>query len=411
VTRDDTISQQYLGLAFAMFGTVALIVYGTLYPFRFALPGELTLADTWRALAFRPSSRGDLVANVLLYAPFGGLLTLVLARKPNHWPPATPSRRASSLLLNGLLVAGAALALSVCLECIQTVAPQRVASLTDVAMNVIGAACGIVAAAAYLSHGWQPGRIGWSAEPGSLVALSAVGLWVLAASLPWVPTLDLQKYKDALKPLVDSQRLDGTRVFGEFAGWLVVAFALLEIVGRARQLYVLLAVLSVTLVAQVVIVDNRLTPEELLGAALASALVAFPQKWPPRLAATCLAALLAAAYIADGLTPFTFSPIPSPFGWIPFLGTLESGSPLGVAASWLEKLFAFVALAWLLRRASASIRASIAVVGFLVLGVEILQRYVPGRTAEITDPIVAVATTALLLNLQHAVRVPGAASR
>ena len=62
---------------------VAAILYGSLYPFAFHATGSITNAleyffGTWNQL---PRSRGDLIANVLLYIPLGLTLSLSLSRR------------------------------------------------------------------------------------------------------------------------------------------------------------------------------------------------------------------------------------------------------------------------------------------------------------------------------------------
>src|SRR4051812_47708886 len=70
-------------LRYALVATVLLaIVYGSLYPFLFGDSGSLAadlrhLAGTWRRA---PQSRGDTLANLLLYMPLGLTLALALGR-------------------------------------------------------------------------------------------------------------------------------------------------------------------------------------------------------------------------------------------------------------------------------------------------------------------------------------------
>jgi VanZ family protein len=408
VTAARRVDRRRVGLRTAVVGTIALIVYGSLYPFHFDVPWTEAGPDSWKVLTFQPSSKGDLLANLLLYAPFGAVFTLLLGRWSSGGEPRRSVLLFRALIVTALLVAGAALALSLGLEMLQTLESERVASLTDVAMNVLGALAGATLVAATGTAHY--GRPGFAASIGSVAPLVIVGVWALGASLPWVPTLDWQKYKDALKPLVDGRSLDSVPVLFELTGWLVVAFVLRELTGRANRLPALLALLAVTLLAQIVVADNALSPEELLGAGLALILVVSVPDGPPRLSAASLAVLLAASFVIDGLAPFAFSSVPSPFGWVPFRGTLESGSPLGAIATWFEKAFVYVALSWLLLRAGAAAGTSITMVGVIVLGVEQLQRYVPGRTPEITDPLVALLVSTLFLLCRdgtHTWGVPG----
>ena len=54
-----------------------LIVYVSLYPFRF-VPDGPALADALRSLSWARAGRGDMFNNVLLYVPFGFCVALVI---------------------------------------------------------------------------------------------------------------------------------------------------------------------------------------------------------------------------------------------------------------------------------------------------------------------------------------------
>src|SRR4051812_11620322 len=62
---------RWLGVA-----SLILILYGSLSPFHFSDSGPLNLFDLVRSLRFQKTSRGDLVANLLLYMPLGLCLML-----------------------------------------------------------------------------------------------------------------------------------------------------------------------------------------------------------------------------------------------------------------------------------------------------------------------------------------------
>src|SRR5688500_5220450 len=105
--------------------TVILILYGSLYPFRFSALGDIGLWELVSGLTFQRASRGDLVANLLLYVPLGLCLTLSW---PTHW------RRSSALVWSVAL----GTLLSVLIELLQVHASLRVSSLTDVLFNAAG---------------------------------------------------------------------------------------------------------------------------------------------------------------------------------------------------------------------------------------------------------------------------------
>jgi hypothetical protein len=89
------------------------------------------------------------------------------------------------------------------------------------------------------------------------------------------------------------------------------------------------------------------------------------------------------------LRPFYFLAVPQPFSWTPFAGTLESSRASAIVII-TRKAFDYGALVWALRYAGMPyVRAGLAVAA--MLGVtEAIQTYLPGRTPEITDPLLAL---------------------
>ena len=80
--RESDITRNF---AFATIIITAVILHGSLYPYNFRVPlGPIgpfqALLETWNS---PPTSFGDLVANILLYIPFGlfGVLALKTSRK------------------------------------------------------------------------------------------------------------------------------------------------------------------------------------------------------------------------------------------------------------------------------------------------------------------------------------------
>jgi VanZ family protein len=120
----------------------ALIVYASLYPFTgWRLPG----VSVWSFLA-RPFPHWwtgfDLVSNLVGYLPLGGLLFGALVR--SGWSTA---RAGSAAVLSGAL-------LSFVMETLQNFLPQRVPSNVDLALNIAGTAGGALAGMALHTLGW-----------------------------------------------------------------------------------------------------------------------------------------------------------------------------------------------------------------------------------------------------------------
>ena len=113
-----------------------------------------------------------------------------------------------------------------------------------------------------------------------------------------------------------------------------------------------------------------------------------------------LAALMLAALILLELAPFRFSAVPQPFSWIPLAGFIETGPDWG-AVVFLKKSFWYGAAVWALAEAGAGHLWSALGVSILLGTLEWAQRYLPGRTPEITEPVLALLVALLLYLFQQ----------
>ena len=95
---------------------IGLIVYVSLYPFRFAADGP-SCVDALQALTWMRAARGDMFNNLLLYVPFGFCVALLIEPRLG---------RLAGIVLGILL--GAVLSLG--LELLQASVAPRVSSLT-----------------------------------------------------------------------------------------------------------------------------------------------------------------------------------------------------------------------------------------------------------------------------------------
>ena len=360
--------------------SVVLILYGSLFPFRVRTDVDLGLIDAIRTLEFKATTRGDVVANLLLYMPLG--LCLMLA-----WS-GQPRRRA---LAQALLIG---VALSVAVEITQVFLRFRVSSLTDVALNAVSTLGGACVAIAYSALGTSL-RIRLFAERRpDPVALSVVALWLAFRLAPFVPTIDWQKYKDALKPLFIGPQIGALELLRYVAGWLVVAYAIRLLTRREYAFPAAFAVVGIVLFGRLVVVGKTLNFSELVALAACMPVAAFLIVLRER-RVTVLAALLAAAIVAQGITPFDLLPEPHGFSWMPFRSSLGENLETNYSAL-LEKAFWYLSLVWLLTRSGWSrAAAAIGTAGFLA-AIEIVQMWLPGRSADVTDPLLALAAGLLL---------------
>jgi hypothetical protein len=96
-----------------------------------------------------------------------------------------------------------------------------------------------------------------------------------------------------------------------------------------------------------------------------------------------------AMIVVRGLAPFRFLAAPAPFSLIPFAGFLNMEWQPGIQEM-AQKSFWYGTAIWLMRSSGLGSRTAIALVAAVLLLIEITQIHIPGRTAEITDPLWAI---------------------
>jgi VanZ family protein len=351
-------SQRASSDAIILAGVIAIILYGSLYSFDFTHGrgpvGPLQgLLSTWRSF----SGWGDVVVNVLLYMPFGFFLVRAL---PAGSGPAR-------LLLAGL----AALTLCTGIEIAQCYDRGRVTSLPDVYANTAGAVAG--AAAGVFSIHYARRSVRFERHPFS-------GLLLLC----W---LGNRLYPQAAVALYRPEEL-----YRNFANWLAVAVLLEAFFGIAVSRRALPWMVAVTLALRIFVVERVFSPIELAGG-VAAALVWILVLSRVRIRAQVVAALFTVSLVAQALEPFTFNAVARPFGLIPFRSFLESSFENGVPV-FFEKSFTYGGFVWLGIRAGIPSAVMAAGGGGLVLGLRVIQTYLPGRSAEITDAIMLLLLAA-----------------
>jgi hypothetical protein len=110
-----------------------------------------------------------------------------------------------------------------------------------------------------------------------------------------------------------------------------------------------------------------------------------------------LAAMLA-GYTALALAPFELLEVPAPFDWIPFQALLE-GSMSANVRSLLAQLFAFGAMLWLVDRAGGRVSGAATPLALWVGLIEFAQRWIVGRTPDITPPLLVIALAVVLARI------------
>lgn len=344
----------------------AFILYGSLYPFRlrWVAPGPALDA----ALATGLGGRGDVIANLALYAPLG----FALAALGRRWWVAMPAAVLACAGLSALMELG------------QMFVPGRVASLGDLELNSLGGAAGALAGAV-LGR-----RLGLALRLVDGGAAAVVVGWLGYRLHPFVPALDRSEWAASVAPLAGPWWAEPGRVLRLAGAWLVAA-RLLSAAGVPER-WIAVAMLG-TVAAGVPIVDRVLTPAEVLAVA-----VALPSWWLLRARRRTDHVLLAAmlcVVMAEGLAPYRLLAEARPFGWVPFAAIVGGQYSSGLQAV-LLKLFLYGGLLWLALRAGLPPGwAGVLVVG-LALAIGLAQTRLPGRSAETGDAVLALAVAVAL---------------
>lgn len=363
--------------------SAALILYGSLFPFRLRANPDVGLDDVVRTLTtFRWTTRGDFIANLLLYMPLGLCLMFAWSGQQARW----------STLARTVLVGAA---LSVAVELTQLYVRFRFSSLTDIALNATSTLGGGIAAMVYAAVGTSlriPILASSRLDP---PALSVLLLWLATRLAPFVPTIDWQKYKDALKPLFIEPQIDPAGLLRYVTGWLVVGYAVRLLTRREYALHATLAIVAIVLLGRVVVVGKTMSASEL--AALAACMFIAPLliATPERRRVTALSMLVVVTIVAQGVMPLDFLSQPQPFSWMPFRSSIRGSIEANYSALF-EKSFWYFSLIWLLTRGGWRVGPAAFATASIVAAVEVAQMWMPGRTPDVTDPLIALVAGLLL---------------
>jgi VanZ family protein len=356
-------------------GLAVIIAYGSLYPFEFSLPkaGPGPVQALLRTWANTPG-RGDFLANVLLYIPLGFFAVLTPGQR------YTAIYRCLGALLLGIL-------LSISMELAQYYDVGRDTQATDIYANVagtvLGATFGVVVGGSFR---WPlVDQIAANRVPALI--LSA---WVAYRLYPFVPTIDLHKYWDTLKPVILTPNLSAYDLFRHSAIWLIVYALVAKIGGAALSPWLLLPLFAgAVLFSKILIITTTLSLAELAGAIVAYVIWAMFRR-SQRAYLVIAIAMFSATVVAQRLEPFQFTAQSVPFGWIPFRSFMHGSVEIDVLA-FLEKFFHYGGWIWLLMEARVSRRAAAALVAGILFATSVAETYLPHRSGEVTDAVMALA--------------------
>ncbi len=372
------------------FLVIAFICYGSLYPFHFFSPptdNELirTFFFQWQG----PVHRGDLLANIAIFVPFGflGWFSLQLSREARF-----------SLLLIMAVVVGFGLQL------LQFFLPSRDPSVMDGLLNLVGTLIGVLLA---FASEMSLSKFGLSIKPKAGVPILLLIFWFSYKWMPFVPSLDWQQIKTSLKPLLLAPELSGLHLLHDITAWGITFLLLARWLPRTSWRYFIF-VLPANFSAEILIIYNSISLSNLVGA-----VCGFGLWWclkDGKKGYWLFTGLLMVYISYNGLQPFDFGSGQGNFHWIPFSGFLGNAMMLNMA-SFFEKCFFYGSGLWLLKRLTFPLIARVSMLAVFLYAIEMSQVYSLSHTAEITDPVLVVFLAACFYFLSQYLILSGAGKR
>ena len=308
-----------------------LIVYVSLYPFRFVADGP-ALVDALRSLGWARAGRGDMFNNLLLYVPFGFCVALLLEPR---WG------RVTGIVVGTLL--GAMLSLG--LELLQASVAIRVSSLRDLSLNATGSLFGAVLGTVFHALGSRVSPQGTPRSRSAFVAMSILVLWLIERLWPLVPDPGLRQLKSAVRPLL-TPHIDWMSLAGFFVGWLVVTQVVFSLVRRQRAMDVLLILIAVVLVGRVFVGGSTLDVAEIAAIALLLPLLVPFSRLDDGSRSTIVAVLLGVWLAWTSVRMLLDGSIPSSAGMPELREVLLRNVPPPPLLA--NKSFSYLSLGWLL---------------------------------------------------------------
>jgi len=350
----------------------ALIVYVSLYPFRFVEHGP-TLAEALRSLSWARAGRGDMFNNLLLYVPFGFCVALLVEPR---WG------RLAGIVAGTLL--GASLSLG--LELLQASVSPRVPSLRDLTLNASGSLIGTVLGSVFHALGSRVSPQGAPRSRSSFIAMSILVLWLIERLWPLIPDPGLRQLKRAVQPLL-APHIEWMSLAGFFVGWLVVAQVVFGLAKRQRAMDAFLIAIAIVLVGRVFVGGSTLDIAEIAAIVLLLPLLV-PFSRLDDGARSTLVAVLLGVWLAWAAVRTLVEGAATPTADLPALREMllrNVPAPPLLA----NKAFSYLALGWLLTGAGLVPHVAAGMTVLFVLLLTMLQLGAPAPAYGWVDLLIA----------------------
>lgn len=308
----------------------------------------------------------DIIVNIVLYVPLG--MAGYLAFRKHR--------------IAGPVVLG--MVLSACIEMAQLFVPGRYCSAVDLVNNTLGSALGVICGLLFEQLA-GPGPISFSLRKlKDRPALALLFCWVGSLLFPLFPVMHLSTFRDEFIHFRQAPLLQAVPFISDAASWFVAGRLLLAAGVESPSAWLGVALLLVP--AQFLIVTRDPVPVNFIGSIAGFILFVFAGPRAGR--QKVWAGVFVVVLLIRGLAPFNLTSAHT-FHWVPFEGFLNTDWQAGLRIL-LEKMFYYGTAIWLLRAAGLRWRSATGIIAIVLAAIEILQTHLPGRTPEITDPLLAI---------------------
>jgi VanZ family protein len=354
-----------------LLGLIVLVCYLCLFPWQ-AKQGAAGPWFLWHWPQGR-SGVADIFLNILLYVPIGICAPFAFQ---GRW----------RFLFAILLGSG----LSFTVEYLQGWLPMRVSSAGDLASNSAGTLAG-AGLAMWISH-WGYHELPWLRGLRIRYPILVLLACFLAGQcFPFVPNYRLPHLRESLEALTDFSG-DPFVALLNLTVYSAIGLLLRNVVTPEPAAWVRWLAPALFLALRPLFTSAPMGGLELSGAVAGVAVgTVAGRNWLRRV----LFLLYPAVLMLDQLRPFTFLSDAQPFAWLPFL-PLYSLPPMVVVRYLAEKLFLYGSGIVFLAQWPLTLPFATAMIVVMLGITEGLQVYLPGRTPESTDPLLALACWAML---------------
>lgn len=364
---------------------LVVIIYGSLYPltWNFDQPQDF--------IYIGPIGVIDLLENVVLFLPLGWLLAWHYDGRQRQWMH----------FWNWFVIA---LVVASLLQWLQKYLPRTPAA-SDIVFNMAGHVAG-----------WCAGRLSVQALNGAMqrhpglrtadrFAILMLAIWVIAELFPLIPTFDVSSVYDNVKSLWKQDPWQPRRMWAHLGMTLIGLEALAQLL-RSASVGRLVRPLAV-LVTLCMLAGKFVVLGQSPGLAVVFGIVGGAILWlcvdvmPESMRLMVVLLIAVASYLVYALAPYELQDFPTAMHWLPFASSLN-GSIEAVVTSVAFEALCFGAIIWSTVRMDWVLAGTTLCVAALAFGCEWSQRYLPGRTAEISSVLTALAMGWLVAALAKA---------